>query len=112
MVPQVTFRGMAPSEPVLDLVFKRSQKLRELSPQLDGCHVVIEAASHGSQRRIDYRVAIHLTGGTDAEARSTRQAESDVLSVALREAFDAIKRQLTGRSKSVRSTELLVLEAV
>jgi hypothetical protein len=103
---------MAPSETIMDLVFKRSQKLRELAPQLDGCHVVIEAASHGSQRRIDYRVAIHLTGGTDAETRTTRQAESDVLSVALRQAFDAIKRQLTARDKSPRATEWLTLEAV
>lgn len=102
MMPQVTFRGMAPSETIVDLVWKRSRKLNELAPQLEGCHVVIEASSHGSQRRINYRVVIHLTGGTDATSRSTRQAESDNLSAATRDAFDAARRQLVMSGKSPR----------
>jgi ribosome-associated translation inhibitor RaiA len=102
MMPQVTFRGMTPSPTIVDVVWKRSRKLGDVAPQLEGCHVVIEASSHGSQRRVSYRVAVHLTGGTNAETRTTRQAESDNLYVAMRDAFDAIRRQLAARGKSPR----------
>jgi hypothetical protein len=102
MMPQITFRGIAPSPTIVDVVWKRSRKLGEIAPQLEGCHVVIEASSHGSQRRVSYRVVIHLTGGTNAETRTTRQAESDRLSVAVRNAFDAARKQLATRGKSPR----------
>ncbi len=104
MMPQVTFRGISPSPTIVDVVWKRSRKLQEVSPQLEGCHVVIEASSHGSQRRISYRVSVHLTGGTSAETRTTRQAESDNLYVAMRDAFDAARRQLAARGRSPRGT--------
>ena len=100
MMPQVTFRGISPSPTVIDVVWKRARKLNEVAPQLEGCHVVIEACSHGSHRRITYRAAVHLTGGTSARTRTIRQAESDNLYVALRDAFDAARRQLAARGRS------------
>jgi ribosome-associated translation inhibitor RaiA len=102
MMPQITFRGITPSPTIVDVVWKRARKLGEVAPALEGCHVVIEASSHGSHRRISYRVAVHLTGGTSAETRTTRQAESDNLYVAMREVFDAARRQLAARGRSPR----------
>ena len=102
MMPQVTFRGISPSPTIVDVVWKRARKLSEVAPQLQGCHVVLEASSHGSQRRVSYRVVVHLTGGTTAETRTTRQAESDNLYVAMRDAFDAARRQLAARGKGPR----------
>jgi ribosome-associated translation inhibitor RaiA len=102
MMPQVTFRGITPSPTIVDVVWKRARKLGEVAPQLEGCHVVIEASSHGSHRRVRYRVAVHLTGGTSAETRTTRQAESDNLYVAMRDVFDAARRQLAARGRSSR----------
>jgi ribosome-associated translation inhibitor RaiA len=102
MLPQVTFRGITPSPTIVDVVWKRARKLGEVAPTLEGCHVVIEASSHGSHRRISYRVAVHLTGGTSAKTRTTRQAESDNLYVAMREVFDAARRQLAARERSPR----------
>jgi DTW domain-containing protein YfiP len=99
MMPQVTFRGIAPSPLVVDVVWKRARKLSEVAPRLEGCHVVIEACSHGSHRRISYRASVHLTGGTSAKTRTIRQAESDNLYVALRDAFDAARRQLAARGR-------------
>lgn len=100
MMPQVTFRGISPSPTVVDVVWKRARKLSEFAPQLEGCHVVVEACSHGSHRRISYRASVHLTGGTSAKTRTIRQAESDNLFVALRDAFDAVRRQLAARGRS------------
>jgi len=107
MLPQVTFRGIDPSPKLVDQIWKRAQKLEEMAPQLEGCQVVIHAQSHGSQRRVSYRVVIHLTGGTSAESRTTRQAEAETLSVAMRGAFDAARRQLVARSRSERSPSTL-----
>jgi hypothetical protein len=107
MLPHVTFRGISPSPNIVDQIWRRAQKLGDMAPQLEGCQVVIEAQSHGSQRRVSYRVVIHLTGGTSAEFRTTRQAEADTLSVAMRGAFDAARRQLTARSRSERSSPSL-----
>jgi hypothetical protein len=112
MLPQITFRGISPSSNIVNQVWKRAQKLGEMAPQLEGCQVVIQAQSHGSQRRISYRVVIHLTGGTSAEFRTTRQAEADMLSVAIRAAFDAARRQLTARSRSERASAVSVLEGL
>jgi ribosome-associated translation inhibitor RaiA len=112
MMPQVTFRGISPSPTIVDVVWKRAQKLGEFSPQLEGCHVVIDASSHGSQRRVSYRVSVHLTGGTNAETRTTRQAESDNLYVAMRDAFDAVRRQLAGRGKTPRVFGVSALEGL
>ena len=112
MMPQVTFRGIAPSPTIVDVVWKRARKLGDVAPQLEGCHVVIEASSHGSQRRVSYRVLVHLTGGTSAETRTTRQAESDNLYVAMRDAFDAVRRQLAARGKSPRVFGVSALEGL
>jgi len=112
MMPQVTFRGITPSPTIVDVVWKRARKLGEVAPQLEGCHVVIEASSHGSHRRVRYRVAVHLTGGTSAETRTTRQAESDNLYVAMRDAFDAARRQLAARGRSPRENGATVTPAL
>lgn len=112
MMPQVTFRGITPSPTIVDVVWKRARKLGEVAPMLEGCHVVIEASSHGSHRRVSYRVAVHLTGGTSAETRTTRQAESDNLYVAVREVFDAARRQLAARGRSPRGIGASVTPAL
>jgi ribosome-associated translation inhibitor RaiA len=112
MMPQVTFRGIAPSPTIVDVVWKRARKLGEVVPQIAGCHVVIEASAHGSHRRVSYRVAVHLTGGTAAETRTTRQAESDNLYVAMRDAFDAARRQLAARGRSPRGLGVPTFEGL
>jgi len=91
MLPQVTFRGLAPSSTLVDLVWKKAEKLQVLLPQLKACHVVIEAVSRGSQRHVTYRVLVQLHGGP--MHGPVRHAQNANVYVALREAFDAAKRQ-------------------
>ena len=97
MVPQVTFRGLSPSPAIVTLVFRKAKKLEAIAPQLQGCHVVIEQASCGSQRHCEYRVVVHLSGGTIAARREARHASDENVYVALREAFLAARRQLEMR---------------
>ena len=103
MLPQVTFRGLSPSSAIVDVVFRKAQKLGVMAPQLEGCHVVIEVASRGaSHKHTQYRVAVHLTGGTAASRRSPRHSLNDNVYVALRDAFEAARRQL--ETRGVRPT--------
>jgi len=98
MLPQVTFRGLTPSAEIVDTVVKKAKKLGEIAPQLRGCHVVIEAASRGSQRPLSYRVSLQLSGGTEALRRPPRHVTHENLHVALGDVFKLAHRQLTLRS--------------
>jgi ribosome-associated translation inhibitor RaiA len=102
MLPQVTFRGLAPSQSIVDTVWRRASKLGVVAPQIKGCHVVIEASARGSQRHVVYRVVVHMNGGAAADRRNTRHASADNVYVALRDAFDAARRQLEQRSRHPR----------
>ncbi len=102
MLPEVTFRGLAPSPSVVEAVWKKTKRLTDVAPQLGGCHVVIEAESRGQRRHPSFRVVVHLTGGTSATRRGARHATSSNVHVALRDAFDAARRQLETRSKHAR----------
>ncbi len=98
MLPQVTFRGLSPSSSIVAVVFRKARKLGVIAPQLEGCHVVIETTSRGSsQRHCEYRVAVHLSGGTDASRRGARHATHQNVYVAVRDAFEAARRQLETR---------------
>lgn len=97
MVPQVTFRGLSPSPAIVTLVFRKAKKLGAIAPQLQGCHVVVEQAWCGTQRHCEYRVVVHLSGGTIAARRAARHALHENVHVALREAFLAARRQLETR---------------
>lgn len=102
MLPQVTFRGLTPSPSVVEVVWKKAKKLSDVAPQLGGCHVVIEASCRGNQRHPSYRVSVHLTGGTRAARRGARHAISHNVYVALRDAFEAARRQLEARGRHAR----------
>lgn len=102
MLPQVTFRGLAPSPSIVESVWKKARKLGELEPSVRGCHVVIEAgASHGPQQ---FKVTVQLNGGTAAARREARHASDANVHIALRDAFRATRRQLESREKHARST--------
>lgn len=104
MQPQVTFRGLAPSQTIVESVWKRAEKLAELEPALRGCHVVIEAASRTSSTRPSaYKVTVQLTGGTSASRRHARHAVDANVHTALRDAFRSARRQLDGRDKHARA---------
>ena len=102
MLPQVTFRGLAPSPSIVESVWKKARKLAELEPSVRGCHVVIEASrvSHGPQ---SFKVTVQLNGGTAAVRREARHATDANVHVALRDAFRATRRKLESHDKHARS---------
>jgi hypothetical protein len=97
MVPQVTFRGLTSSFEIRKTVYRKTRKLSAVVPALRGCHVVIEASPRGHPRPNNYRVTVHLSGGTEAEHRLPRHSTHQNLHVALGDAFRSAQRQLTTR---------------
>lgn len=97
MLPQVTFRGLSSSAEIKEAIHKKTQKLSTVIPALRGCHVVIEASPRGHPKPANYRVTVHLSGGTDADHRMPRHSTHESLQVALSDAFRSAHRQLTTR---------------
>lgn len=90
--PDIRFVGMESSEALEAAARERIAKLEQFCPQIMACHVVIDLPHrHSTQgRQFSVRVDLTLPGRELAVSRVEHQ---DVY-VALREAFDNMKRQL------------------
>ena len=94
---QVTFRQMDPSPAVEDAIAKRVEKLDHHHERITSCRVVVHAPHRHHHKGKLYAISVDLTvpGGEIAVNRSAAEnhAHEDVY-VAIRDAFDAVERQL------------------
>ncbi len=94
---QITFRHMDPS-PALDArIRERAGELEQYHPNLTSCHVVVELDHHHHHQGNLYHVRVDLTlpGYKLVAGRESpkHQAYEDAY-VAVRDAFDSLRRQL------------------
>lgn len=90
---QVVFRDMAKSEAVEAEVRRRAEKLDALCDDIISCRVTVEApAKHKQQGRL-YAVHVDLKVPGE-EIFSSRHQEHEDVYVALRDAFDVVRRRL------------------
>ncbi len=89
---QITMRDIPRSEALEDHIREKAAKLEMLYPHIMGCKVMVEVPhKHKHQGRLfNVRVDITVPGG---ELVVNREPANDVY-VALRDAFDAAKRQI------------------
>ena len=89
---QITLRDVGPSEALEAHIRDKAAKLEEFYPQITGCKVTVEMpARHKHQGKLfNVRIDVHVPG---SELAINRDLNEDVY-VALRDAFDAAKRQL------------------
>lgn len=89
---QITMRDMPRSDMLEDHIRQKVTKLENFYPHLVGCRVVVEVPhKHKHQgRKFEIRLDITVPGG---ELVVNRESDGDVY-VALRDAFDAARRQL------------------
>ena len=89
---QITWRNVAQSAPLEELIRERAQKLEHFYPRLTSARVVVELASrHQHQGKpFNVRIDLKVPGG---EIAVGRQHDEDPR-VAVREAFDAAQRKL------------------
>ena len=91
---QILFRGMEPSPALEYEIRERVTKLEQVHPRIVSCRVAVDAPGHkGSPFGV--RIDLFVPGQEVAVAREPgrNQAHADV-HVALRDAFDAARRQL------------------
>jgi len=102
---QITFHGMGPSDAIEARIRQRAQELRQFYDRIVGCRVVVESGPHHHRKGGIHYLRIHLTvpGGEIVVNRdpSEHHAHEDVY-VAIRDAFDAARRQLEDHVRRMR----------
>jgi ribosomal subunit interface protein len=102
---QIVFRDLERSEFIEAKVRERAEKLEHFYKEIMSCRVVVEAHHKHQHKGNLYHVRVDVKV-PDAELVASRdpakhQAHEDVY-VAIRDAFDAIKRQLEDRNRRRR----------
>jgi ribosomal subunit interface protein len=97
---QIVFHEVAHSLALESLIREKAARLGVIFPRLMRCHVSIEQPHRHKQQGnpFNVRIALHVPGG---ELVVNRDHHEDVY-VALRDAFDAVRRQLEEHAKKVR----------
>jgi ribosome-associated translation inhibitor RaiA len=102
---QITFRNMDPSPAVEAHIRERADALDRLFARIIGCWVALEASGRHQRKGRLYHVRVDLAvpGREIVVSRDPRahQAHEDVL-VAVRDAFDAVRRQLEDHVRVAR----------
>jgi cold shock CspA family protein/ribosome-associated translation inhibitor RaiA len=106
MIPlQITFRDFESSEAVEARIRKRAEALNRFAPHLTACRVIVEAPHRHHQKGKLYHVRVECTlPGHDivvSREGHDQPGHSDVY-VAIRDAFDAAKRELEDRVRLLR----------
>jgi ribosome-associated translation inhibitor RaiA len=106
---RITFRHMDTSAAVEARVHELAARLTRVSDKIIDCHVTIEAPPAHQHKGAPFSVRIDLTGPgghlSALKGNSARPEHQDVY-VALRDAFDAIKRQLEETVRALRDHTL------
>lgn len=102
---KITFRHMDSSAAIEAKIRERAAELEHFYDRITGCHVVVEAIQQRHNQGNLYRVAIDLSvPGAELVANRApgeHHAHEDAY-VALRDAFDAIRRQLEDHARRMR----------
>jgi ribosomal subunit interface protein len=102
---QITFHNMDHSDAVVAKVRERAEKLEKYFDGIVSCRVVIEIPHHhhGAGNQFRVRVEVGVPGETLVANREpdAHHAYTDVY-VSIRDAFDAVRRQLEDYSRELR----------
>ena len=89
---QVSLHGVAASQGLYELIRAKANKLERYYPRIASCRVVLEFAARHKQNGKQYSARIDLKV-PGKELAVTHEHDEDVR-IALRDAFDAARRQL------------------
>jgi len=113
---QITFRGLPPSEAVEARIREHADRLASFHRRISQCRIMVETPHRRHQHGKLYHVRIDVTfpGGEVVVGRDPRSnhAHEDIY-VAIRDAFDAARRQLQDwvhRHRDGRPRDVSVVE--
>ena len=95
---ELSFRHLKRSDFIEDKIKERCKRLESLSGEITYCHVVVSAPHHHQNKGNHYEVNVELrVPGTElAVTKNTGVSDAhEDLYVAIRDAFEAVERQLT-----------------
>ena len=97
---QISFHGIQHSDALYSAIRERAEKLERFYDRIMSCRVVLElGARHKRQgKQFSVRIDLKMPGG---EIAVTKEHDEDV-QVALRDAFDAARRQLEDYARAQR----------
>jgi len=105
---QITFRHMDPPESAERQIHARVEELERFYPRITACHVVLEAdhRRHQQGKLFQVRVEVTVPGRVIAVGRDPAEhhAHEDA-HVAIRDAFDAVRRRLEDHARRARGDE-------
>jgi ribosomal subunit interface protein len=97
---QISLHGIDPSDAIHQAIREKAEKLDHYYPRVMSCRVVLELAGrhkrHG--RQFTARIDVKVPGG---EIAVNKEHDED-LQIALRDAFDAVRRRLEDYSRQQR----------
>ncbi len=100
---EVTYRGVEKSDAIDTLINEKVGKLEEMCDYINSCHIAIEKPHDRPRHGSPYRVRLDITvpPGHELVAENNQAAgnQYEPLDVAVREAFDAARRQLRKLTK-------------
>jgi ribosomal subunit interface protein len=100
---QITFHGMQPSDAVEDAVRRKCEHLERFATDIMSCRVVVDLQEQRQRQGRPFGVRIELTlPGRDLVVNRVRNED---VYVALRDAFDDMKRQLEDTVRQRRGDE-------
>ena len=104
----IAFRNMDASDAAEALIRQRAAELEHFAQRISACRVVVDCVHRQNHVGRLYQVHIVLTvpGGTVMVNReATNNHVHDDLQVAIRDAFEAARRQLQGRLRRMEGAE-------
>ena len=99
---QITFHGIVPSPALEQAIRKRAARLERFHPHLMSCHAAVEQTARHKQQGKEFQVRldIKVAGGEVV----VNHDHSEDAYVALRDAFDAARRQLEDLARRQRES--------
>jgi len=98
---QVSLRGIAPSEALIRAIRDKAQKLEHFYDRIAACRVALtlDPGHPGQGKQLSAHVGVKLPGRA---VEATRTHDKNIY-IALREAFDAARRQLEDYAREKRA---------
>ncbi len=92
---QITYRNVPPSKTIERLVQQKAQKLEKFQRHIVKCHVTLETQRHSKGNLYGVHLDIEIPGKSFAVTSAQHNKhEHELLSTAVRDAFDVAQRQL------------------
>ena len=98
--PDIRFIGLERSDALAAAAREKATKLELFCPEIMACHVVIEVAHKHSQQGRPFAVRLDLT--LPGRQLTVSRVENEDAYVALRDAFDNMKRQVEETMRQMR----------